>query len=109
MREKIFEYVKKKYGTEPDYPFRSGRTPITYPVLRHEDNRKIFALFMDAPMDKLGLEGTERVDIINVKMGDPLLADMLLNARSRKQIVLVVCEIHLHGTDGQAAFTGNEP
>ncbi len=28
-------------------------------------------------MDKLGLDGTERVDIINVKMGDPLLADML--------------------------------
>lgn len=77
MREKIFEYVKKKYGTEPDYPFISGRTPIAYPVLRHEDNRKIFALFMDVPMDKLGLDGTERVDIINVKMGDPLLADML--------------------------------
>ncbi|WP_317302612.1 MmcQ/YjbR family DNA-binding protein [Acidaminococcus timonensis] len=77
MREKIFEYVKKKYGTEPDYPFRLGRTPITYPVLRHEDNRKIFALFMDVPMDKLGLDGTERVDIINVKIGDPFLADML--------------------------------
>ena len=77
MREKIFEYVKKKYGTEPDYPFISGRTPIAYPVLRHEDNRKIFALFMDVSMDKLGLDGTERVDIINVKMGDPLLADML--------------------------------
>ncbi len=45
---------------------------------------------MDAPMDKLGLDGTERVDIINVKMGDPLLADMLLNARSRKQIFLVI-------------------
>lgn len=77
MRENIFEYVKKKYGAEPDYPFKSGRTPIAYPVLRHEDNRKIFALFMDVSMDKLGLDGTERVDIINVKMGDPLLADML--------------------------------
>lgn len=77
MREEIFKYVKKKYGAEPDYPFKSGRTPIAYPVLRHEDNRKIFALFMDVPMDKLGLDGIERVDIINVKMGDPLLADML--------------------------------
>lgn len=77
MREKIFEYVKNKYGTEPDYPFKSGRTPIAYPVLRHEDNRKIIALFMDVSMDKPVLDGTERVDIINVKMGDPLLADML--------------------------------
>ncbi len=77
MREEIFKYVKKKYGAKPDYPFKSGGTPIAYPVLRHEDNRKIFALFMDVSMDKLGLDGMERVDIINVKMGDPLLADML--------------------------------
>lgn len=77
MQEDIFEYVKKKYKVEPDYPFKSGRTPIAYPVLRHEDNRKIFALFMDVPKGKLGLEGEERVDIVNVKPGDPLLADML--------------------------------
>ncbi len=25
MREDIFKYVKKKYKTEPDYPFKSGR------------------------------------------------------------------------------------
>ena len=77
MRKDIFEYVKKKYNIGPDYPFKSSRTPIAYPVLRHEDNRKIFALFMDVPKSKLGLEGENRVDVVNVKLGDPLLADML--------------------------------
>ena len=75
MIEELFSYVKKKYGVEPDYPFS---TAPDYSVLRHEDNRKWFAIIMDAPGDKLGLEDTDRVDVINVKMGDPMLADMLI-------------------------------
>ena len=75
MREEIFQYVKKKYKTSPDYPFR---TAPTYPVLRHADSRKWFALIMDIPREKLGLTGTEYVDIINVKLGDPMLVDMLV-------------------------------
>ena len=61
MREEIFQYVKKKYKVEPDYPFS---TAPTYPVLRHKDNRKWFALIMDIPREKLGLEGSEHADII---------------------------------------------
>ena len=33
---------------------------------------------MDVSREKLGLEGAEQVDIINVKLGDPMLADMLV-------------------------------
>lgn len=75
MREDIFKYAKKKYGIEPDYPF--PRFP-SYPVLRHKDNQKWFVLIMDVSRDKLGLKGNERVDIVNVKLGDPLLVDMLV-------------------------------
>ena len=73
--EEIFRYVKKKYGVEPDYPFS---TAYGFPVLRHEDSRKWFAIIMDVQKDKLGLMETGRVDIINVKLSDPLLADMLI-------------------------------
>lgn len=64
LKQQLFAYVKKTYHIEPDYPF-----PIapTYPVLRHEDNRKLFALFMDVPRSRLGLEGEERADIVNLK------------------------------------------
>ena len=75
MREEIFQYVKKKYKVEPDYPFS---TAPTYPVLRHKDNRKWFVLIMDIPREKLGLEGSEHVDIMNVKLGDPMLVDMIV-------------------------------
>ena len=75
MREEIFKYVRKKYKTEPDYPFSIAPG---YPVLRHKDNRKWFALIRDIPRNKLGLKGTDRVDILNVKLGDPLFVDMLV-------------------------------
>lgn len=64
VKQQVFDYVRKTYKVEPDYPF-----PIapTYPVLRHSDNRKVFALIMDVPKSRLGLEGEERVDILNLK------------------------------------------
>ena len=33
---------------------------------------------MDVQRNKLGLDGEERVDILNVKLGDPLLVDILI-------------------------------
>ena len=33
---------------------------------------------MDVQREKLGLKGTEYVDILNLKLGDPMLVDMLV-------------------------------
>ena len=66
---------KRRKEIEPDYPFS---TAPTYPVLRHADNRKWFALIMDVQREKLGLKGTDYVDIINLKLGDPMLVDMIV-------------------------------
>ncbi len=40
-------------------------TAPTFPVMRHPDTRKWFAIIMDVPKDKLGLIGQQRVDVIN--------------------------------------------
>lgn len=69
----IFDYARLNYGVEPDYPFP---TAPDYPVLRHPDTRKWFALIMDVPRYRLGLSGEERVDILNIKC-DPLLSGSL--------------------------------
>ncbi|MBS4900251.1 MAG: MmcQ/YjbR family DNA-binding protein [Clostridiales bacterium] len=50
-------------------------------VFRHKENNKWYGLIMDVPRDKLGLEGDERVDIINVKLDDPILADELVRQK----------------------------
>ena len=63
-RDEIFQYVRKKYNVAEDYPLP---TAPTFPVMRHQDTRKWFAIIMDVPKDKLGLTGQQRVDVINVK------------------------------------------
>ena len=100
MREKIFKYVKEKYNIEPDYPFS---TAPTYPVLRHADNRKcVFALIMDVPREKLGIKGTDYVDIINLKLGDPMLVDMIVGSRIFLRVSHHPQQLDLHpaGRDG---------
>ena len=72
-RKKLFKYVNEKYGTTPEYLW--ARFP-DYAVLRHSDNRKWYAIIMDVSADKLGLEG-QKADILNVKLDDELLTDML--------------------------------
>lgn len=69
VREAVFAYVSNYYGVEPDYPFS---TAPSYPVLRHPGSRKWFALVMDVPRSRLGLEGEERVDVINLKCSPSL-------------------------------------
>ena len=75
IRDQIFEYVRNDYGVEPDRPFMNFPS---YCVLRHQSSKKWFALIMDVPREKLGLEGAGRVDIINLKLNDPLLVDLLV-------------------------------
>ena len=74
LRLKIFSYAKEKYNTEPEYLW--AKFP-DYAVLRSDNNRKWYALIMDIPKNKLGNFGSEKVDIINLKMSDPLAVELL--------------------------------
>ncbi len=74
FRADVCEYVKRKYGSEPEHLW--ARFP-DYVVFRHADNRKWYATIMDVPGDKLNLPARDRVDLLNVKMDDPLLPDLL--------------------------------
>ena len=73
ITEQLFAYAENTYGVTPDYPFS---TAPTYAVLRHMSNRKWFALFMDVPRCRLGLDGEETVEILNIKC-DPILGGSL--------------------------------
>lgn len=67
-RQQIFDYVKIKYATTPDYPWLDDNA-----VLRHSDNNKWYGLVMKVGRDKLRLSGDGAVDVVNVKC-DPVLA-----------------------------------
>ena len=75
LRDALIAYVKRKYKAQPEHLWM--RYP-DYVVFRHANNEKWFGIVMDVPRSKLGLDGDEAVDILNVKLGDPLLADLLM-------------------------------
>lgn len=70
-RQKVLEWVKSQYGTEPDYPWKDNNA-----VLRHGENNKWYAVILEVSGDRLGLSGGGTVDVINVKC-EPMLIGSL--------------------------------
>lgn len=75
LRDRLFDYIKGKYDTDPEYPWM--RYP-DYAVFRHAENQKWFGIVMNVSRGKLGLSGDETVDVLNVKLSDPFLVDILI-------------------------------
>lgn len=75
LRDDVFAYVKKKYKAEPEYLWRSYPD---YAVFRHAENRKWFGIVMNVAESVLNINGGGRADILNVKVDDPILLDLLL-------------------------------
>lgn len=72
-RNALEAVIRETFHVVPAYPW------LTYPnyeVFRHDSNRKWFALIMDVPKNKLGLQGNELLDVVNFKC-DPLLIGSL--------------------------------
>lgn len=74
MREKVFSHIRKQYKTSPEYPWGTYEKNA---VFRHSDNKKWFALVMEVGRDRLGLTGREPVDVINLKIDDMMLREVL--------------------------------
>lgn len=51
-RKEIFQWTKKQYGTNPDYPWQDRNA-----VLRHRENKKWYGLIMEVRSDRLGMAG----------------------------------------------------
>ena len=76
-REEIFEYVKDKFSTVPEYLWQKFPR---YAVLRHNDNTKWYAAVMNVSKHKLGIGGNEEIDILDIKC-DPLMIGSLLEKK----------------------------
>ncbi|KIS02812.1 MmcQ/YjbR family DNA-binding protein [Paucilactobacillus wasatchensis] len=72
-REEIFQYTQGKYGTKPEYLWKKYPQ---YAVLRHQQNRKWYAIIMDVKSENLGLEGNKIEDIMDIKL-NPETVDIL--------------------------------
>ena len=74
QRNRVTDYVQDRYGAEPEFLWKKYPG---YAVFRQPASKKWFALVVDIPRDRLGLEGEGNVDIMDVKCG-PLMVGSLL-------------------------------
>lgn len=82
IRQDVFEYCRKQYKTEPDYPWKDWSA-----VLRHIDNNKWYGLVMEVCRDKIGLTGEGEVDILNVKCDPSFLVLCVCSQASSLHII----------------------
>ena len=61
---KIIEYAKEKYGDEPEYLWEDLPDAA---IIRRKDNRKWYVLFMTVLPKRLGLDGEEPIEIVDLR------------------------------------------
>ena len=71
----LLQYALDTYGAAPEYPWRD--LPDAF-VLRHESNRKWFAVGLTVRRDRLSLPGNGSVDLLDVKC-DPMMSGSFLS------------------------------
>ena len=64
-KQQFLEYCLNTYGTSPDYPFDED---FETAVLRHDENRKWYALVMRVSRRKFGFDSDEAIDVVNLKL-----------------------------------------
>lgn len=74
-RQAIAAFIGKKYGARPEFLWRDFPE---YEVFRHSDNGKWFALLMNIKPSKLGLDGTDQIDILDVKCDPGSIQPLLM-------------------------------
>ena len=73
-RDAVNGYILESYGASPEFLWERDPSSCIY---RRSDNRKWFGIIMVIPRDRLGLDGSERVEILNVKLSDALTAELV--------------------------------
>ena len=73
-RNELKNYIYETYCIKPDCPW------IKYPsyeVFRHADNKKWFAVIMDIPKAKLGINEDGNISVVNLKCDTLMIGDIL--------------------------------
>ena len=64
-KQDFLALCQNAYGTLPDYPFDED---FETAVLRHDDNRKWYAIVIQVSRRKFGINCDEVIDVVNLKL-----------------------------------------
>jgi len=73
-REALDKHILTTYKVAAEFPWLSAPS---FAVYRHQSNNKWFAVIMEIPKSKLGLEEEGSINVVNLKC-DPLLIGSLI-------------------------------
>ena len=73
-REFLDKHIKEVYGATAEFPWLSAPS---FAVYRHQSNNKWFAVIMEIPKSKIGMEKEGNINVVNLKC-DPLLVGSLI-------------------------------
>ena len=73
MCNELETFIMETYNADADYPWLKYPN---YEVFRHCSNQKWFALIMDVPRSKLGLQGDEPLNVANFKCDSLLIGSL---------------------------------
>ena len=62
---KLIEYIREKFSGEPEFLWEKFPN---FAVFRRKDNRKWYAVIMTITKNKLGLDGAEEIEILNLRI-----------------------------------------
>ena len=76
--KKIIRYAREKYGDEPEYLWQDLPDAA---IIRRKDNRKWYVLFMTVLPKRLGLDGKEPIEIVDLRFDVDELPNKIDNER----------------------------
>ena len=76
-RAELERFILENYNAEPDFPWLKHPK---YEVFRHSNSKKWFALIMDVPKSKLGLQEPGMLDVANFKCDALLIGSLRCEA-----------------------------
>ena len=74
QKDRIIAHIQDTYAAEEEHLW--AQYP-NYSVFRHPMSQKWYAIIMDIPQSKLGLEGEQTVDVLDVKCSPVMIGSLL--------------------------------
>ena len=65
QKNNVIKKIKDQFDILPEFPWEKDPDISVY---RHKDNRKWFAIIMPVSKNRLGLQGEDKIDLINIKL-----------------------------------------
>lgn len=62
---RLIEFIRERFSDKPEFLWEKFPN---YAVFRRKDNRKWYAVIMSVPKNKLGLDGAEELEILNLRV-----------------------------------------